>query len=161
MGRGTPATTGRNQTWSTGSGNDSAKILFDISLSPSGDFDGDGIPDSVERFGIREVETGNVVADLTNFGSVEPQAADPCRKTILIETDFMTKKLLDGHTHRPQDAALKEIQDAFGKAPVKASPNCPYPGFGTKDGVQLMIERGNSIPEKADLRAVRSREHAR
>ena len=137
---------GVNQTWSTGSGDDSARILFDISIG-DGDFDDDGIPDAVERFGVREVETGNVVADLSNFGSVNPQAADPCRKTILMEIDFLSGAA-DGHTHFPKNGALSEVQNAFSVSDVPGSSSgCPYAGFGTS-GVQLLIERSNSIPEK-------------
>lgn len=138
-----------NRGWAQGSNDPAARILFDISLSSTGDTDADGIPDGVERFGVRDVANGNVVADLTNFGSINPQAADPCRKTVLMEVDFMNGAG-DGHTHRPQDAALTELQNAFASAPPPATAPCPYAGggFGTTNGVQLLIDRGNAIGEQ-------------
>jgi uncharacterized repeat protein (TIGR01451 family) len=140
---GTGATVG---TWTRGNHSPASAILFDVSLSKTGDVDGDGIPDGVERFGVRDIADGSAVASLWNFGSIEPHAADPCKKTILMEVDYMAGAA-DGHTHRPQDGALKEIQDAFAAAPVNASP-CPYAGFGSGKGVQLLIDRGNAIPEQ-------------
>jgi len=132
--------------WSRGNHSPASAILFDVSLSKTGDVDGDGIADGVERFGIRDIADGSPVVPLYHFGSIEPHAADPCKKTILMEIDYMTGAA-DGHTHRPQDGAVKEIQDAFAAAPVNPSP-CPYAGFGTGTGIQLLIDRGNSIPEK-------------
>jgi hypothetical protein len=46
-----------------GNGLDRAKILFAISISGNADFDADGIPDSVERFGVRDTD-GNLSANL-------------------------------------------------------------------------------------------------
>jgi uncharacterized repeat protein (TIGR01451 family) len=154
---------GVDGTWSQGASSPRARILFDVSLSTTGDLDGDGIPDGVERFGIRRITDGSLAADLRSFGTVNPQPADPCRKTILLEIDFMTGAA-DGHTHAPQGPALAEVEQAFANAPVPP-PFCPYfkLGFGevAPGGVQLLIERGNAIPEAAvftldDLVASRS-----
>jgi uncharacterized repeat protein (TIGR01451 family) len=138
---------GINGTWSEGGLVPRSRVLFDISISGTGDVDLDGIPDGVERFGVRRIEDGGIAANLANFGTVTPQAADPCRKTILLELDFMTGAA-DGHSHAPKNAALTEIQQAFANAPVPAV-SCPYAqlGFGGTGGVQLLIERGNSITE--------------
>ncbi|HET6614932.1 MAG TPA: hypothetical protein VFH62_03505, partial [Dehalococcoidia bacterium] len=141
---------GINNPWTQGAGDDpDARVLFDVGIG-DGDFDDDGIPDGVERFGIRKVEDGSVVANLANFGSVNPQKADPCRKTIAIEIDYMTGAA-DGHSHIPQDAALTELQNAYAAAPVPRSANCPYSffGFGQADGVQILIERDQTFPEQA------------
>ena len=59
----------------------------------------------------------------------------------------------DGHTHRPKDAAVAEAQAAFAAAPLPPSANCPYPGFPARagNGVQLLVDRSNGIPEQAVL----------
>jgi hypothetical protein len=125
-------------------GGERGKILFDISLSNNGDIDGDGIPDSVERFGVRDVN-GNIVANMAALG------ADPCRKTIAIEVDFMDGAA-DGHTHRPQAAAITEAVNAFNAAPVPAVASCPYAGFPTQaSGVNLVVDVDDAITEQAVL----------
>lgn len=141
---------GINNPWTSGAGDDpDARVLFDIAIG-DGDFDDDGIPDGVERFGVRKIEDGSIVANLASFGTVNPQRADPCQKTILLEIDYMTGAA-DGHSHIPQDAALTELQTAYAQAPRPASANCPYSffGFGTANGVQILIERDQSFPEQA------------
>jgi hypothetical protein len=140
---------GLNGVWTTGAGGDpDARVLFDISLSSTGDIDGDGIPDGVERFGARKVEDGSIAANFANFGTVDPEPADPCRKTIAMQIDYMSGAA-DGHTHRPKDAAIREVKQAFANAPDTGF-DCPYTqlGFGS-DGVQLLIEVGSSLPEQA------------
>jgi hypothetical protein len=121
-----------------------AKILFDISVGSDGDIDDDGIPDSVERFGVRDAN-GNVVTDLAAMG------ADPCRRTIAVEIDFMGGAA-DGHMHRPQAAAITEAVDAFNAAPVAAVSPCPYAGFPTQaSGVNLVVDINNQIAEQPVL----------
>lgn len=135
-------------------GGEAGKVFFDISTG-NGDIDGDGIPDSVERFGVRD-SNGNVVADLAAMG------ADPCRKTVLLEIDWM-QGAADGHTHRPKDAAVAEAKAAFAAAPLPPVAGCPYPGFPSTagDGVQLLVDVSNGIPEQpvlglgSDFEAVR------
>jgi uncharacterized repeat protein (TIGR01451 family) len=134
---------GTNQNWTEGTGDDSAKVLFDISIDPAPDTDGDGIPDRIERFGIRDLLTGAVSADLGNPANFAGQAADPCRKTILLEIDWMQ----DGHSHRPKDGAVNELVAAFNNSTPAAVSPCPWPGFGGTGGVQLMIDRSNSVAE--------------
>ncbi len=117
-----------------------AKILFDVSLSGNGDLDGDGIPDGVERFGARDAN-GNVVANLAAMG------ADPCRKTIAVEIDFM-EQMGVGHTHRPLPAAMTETVAAFNAAPVAAVSPCPYAGFPTQPtGVNFVFDIDDALPE--------------
>lgn len=137
------------QTCSTGDGGDNdqprVKVCFDISTSEDGDTDDDGIPDGVERFGLPDAN-GN----LTPLTGVQ---MDPCRKTIALEVDWMA----DGaHSHRPTDAAVADAVAAMDSAPVDANapgsgePPCPYAGFPAKPrGVQLVIDRSNSVPEQA------------
>ena len=121
-------------------GGEAGKILFDLSLSADGDIDDDGIPDGVERFGVRNAD-GNVVADLAAMG------ADPCRPTIALQIDWMADA---GHTHRPLPAAVTDAVGAMNAAPVTAAPNCPYAGFPDRPaGVNLVIDQGNQIAEQA------------
>ena len=108
------------------------------------DVDGDGIPDAVELFGVRDA-AGTLVADMAALG------ADPCRKTVAVEIDFMAGAL-DGHTHQPKAAAIAEAVAAFNDAPVAAVASCPYAGFPTQaSGVNLVIDIDDAIPEAPAL----------
>jgi hypothetical protein len=111
-------------------GGEAGKILFDVACSQSGDIDGDGIPDGVERFGVRDSD-GDLVMDMALLG------ADPCRLNIAVEIDFMSGAS-DGHTHRPSNLAITEILDAFNGAGFLVSTlspsSCPYAGFPTQTG---------------------------
>lgn len=118
-------------------------VTFDVSLSGTGDFDGDGIPDSVELFGIRD-GGGALLLDLAALG------ADPCRASIITEIDFMDGAP-DGHTHRPLTAALAEAQAMFDAAPVPAPPGCPYPGTHKASGIDFLSVVDDPIPEQAML----------
>jgi uncharacterized repeat protein (TIGR01451 family) len=129
-------------------GGEKGRILFDIALSSNGDIDGDGIPDGVERFGIRDAN-GNLVADMAALG------ADPCRKTIAVEIDYMILDLnADGdgddpgeHSHRPMAAAITQAIEAFeDNAPDTTVPS-PYPGFPSGTGVNLIVDVDDAIPE--------------
>lgn len=121
-----------------------AKILFDISLSGNGDLDGDGIPDGVERFGVRDAN-GNLAADMAALG------ADPCRPTVAVEIDFMA----DGtHSHRPTDAAMADIVAAYNAAPINAVSPCPYAGFPAQaTGVNFIFDRdtNGALAHQANL----------
>jgi hypothetical protein len=133
----------------TGPGGEAGRILFDISLSNDGDGDDDGIPDGMERTQLRDTN-GTVVANFANLG------ADPCRKTIAVETDFMESQGV-GHTHRPKPAALTEIRQAFANAPVPVRADCPYrgtpsPPFPSGTGANLVLQVDDPIPEQAVLR---------
>jgi uncharacterized repeat protein (TIGR01451 family) len=121
-----------------------AKILFDIAIGASGDIDDDGIPDGVERFGVRDGD-GNLVADLAAMG------ADPCRKTIAVEIDFMEQAGV-GHSHRPQAAAIAEAVAAYNAAPVAAVASCPYPGFPSQPtGVNFVVDVDDAVAEQPTL----------
>ncbi len=115
-------------------------VTFDVSLDGTGDFDGDGIPDGVERFGIRDAN-GAVILDLAALG------ADPCRPSIVTEIDFMDGAA-DGHTHRPLQAALDEAAAMFDQAPVTAPSGCPYPGTHKSTGIDLISVVDDPIPEQ-------------
>ena len=119
-------------------GGEAARVFFDISLG-NGDVDADGIPDGVERFGVRD-GNGTLVADMAALG------ADPCRKTVALEIDWM-QGAADGHNHKPKPAAVTEAINSFSAAPVPVTNPCPYPGFPNGTGANLVVDVSNSIPE--------------
>ena len=112
-----------------------ARILFGVSTGGTTDIDGDGIPDAVERFGIRRAD-GAVVWN---------QGMDPCRKTILLQADWM-EGAADGHTHKPRAAAMQEVVDSFDAAPVGDVDPCPY-GTAPGDGMDFVFIPGKPLPE--------------
>lgn len=120
-----------------------ARVVFDVSLSGNGDVDGDGIPDGVERFGLRD-GNGNLLADFPGMG------ADPCRKSIAVEIDFMDTA--PDHSHQPLPAALAEATAAFDAAPVAATTACPYAGFPlATTGIDLLIDVDDALAEVENL----------
>lgn len=126
-------------------GGEAGRILFDVACSQSGDIDGDGIPDGVERFGVRNSD-GALVADMSALG------ADPCRPNIAVEIDFMGGAA-DGHTHRPSNIGLNEVRAAFDGAGLLVSTlspsSCPYAGFPDQvGGVGLLLVVDDAIPEQ-------------
>jgi uncharacterized repeat protein (TIGR01451 family) len=134
--------TGQGIGFSQGTGQESAKIIFDIAVGSNGDIDDDGIPDGVERVGIKD-DDGNVILNMAALG------ADPCRKTIAVEIDYMADA---EHSHRPTDAAVAELVTAFDIAPVDAVTACPYPGFPRKPkGIDLIVIRDQQLPEQSNI----------
>jgi uncharacterized repeat protein (TIGR01451 family) len=130
----------QNVGFSQGSGSDDAGIAqIRFGISADNDRDGDGIPDNLELFGLFD-SGGNLVADFPALG------ADPCRRTIAIEVDYMQDST---HSHRPLDAAINEIIAAFNAAPVPAISPCPYNGFPKQaSGVNLIIDRDDVLTEQ-------------
>jgi hypothetical protein len=129
-----------------GPGGEAGRVLFDISLSDDGDGDDDGIPDGIEITGVRDKD-GTLVA---NFAALK---ANPCRKTIAVEMDFM-ETLSTGHSHRPKPAAVNEVLAAFENAgEVPARQNCPYPpqAHPAKPGVNLILDVDDPVTEAATL----------
>ncbi|MET7329740.1 CARDB domain-containing protein [Nonomuraea sp. NPDC005650] len=104
------------------------------------DTDQDGIPDIVELSGVRD-RNGTVLADLPALG------ADPCRKTIILQTDWMAN---GNHSHRPKDAAIALVKNAFAAAPTKAANPCPYPGTHP-DGIDFIHIPGRQIAEQPTM----------
>ncbi len=130
----------------TDQGGEIGNIQFDIACSGTNDFDRDGIPDGVERFGIRDID-GALVVDMVALG------ADPCRPNIFVEIDFMDGAS-DGHTHKPSIDALDRVRAAFdGSGPNLVVPleGCPYPGFPKQlgGGIGLIITIDDALEEKA------------
>jgi hypothetical protein len=121
---------------------------FTIDLVPfDDDIDKDGIPNADEIYGVLDPHTGSQligqngkpVADFPGLG------ANPCRKDIAIQVDY---EVGTDHTHKPDQAAIDEIKAAFANASVSGSPGCPYPGFESQPGINLIIEIGDGIPER-------------
>ena len=131
-------------------GGEAGQILFDVSCSENGDFDGDGIPDGVERFGVVN-PNGVLLSDLSD-GITRP---DPCRPNIIVQYDMMSDA---NHNHIPHPSALNMLRTAFNNAGtlVDAPPpsDCPYAGFPTRDdgGIGLILIRGDEIGERTPVR---------
>ncbi|MFI7130931.1 CARDB domain-containing protein [Nonomuraea sp. NPDC050153] len=117
--------------------NDGRKTRLGITVDADlPDTDRDGIPDVVELSGIRD-RGGAVLADLPALG------ADPCRKTIILQVDYMA----DGrHSHRPKDDAITLVKNAFKNAPVPAANPCPY--GARSDGVDFVYIPGARLNEQ-------------
>ncbi len=141
-----------NVGWSRGNGDKSCfsdggeqgELLYDIGFGKD-NLSGDGIPDGVKRFGVRDIDTGNLVASLGTLG------ADPCRKTVAVWIDYMSGAA-DGHTHKPLPDAISLITNAYNNAPVAAVSPCPYPGFPTQPtGIKLILLIEHAVPELATM----------
>ncbi|WP_214411864.1 hypothetical protein [Sphaerisporangium fuscum] len=111
-----------DQTWNTTAGR------------PDPDTDGDGLSDRIELLGIPR-------GDGTRDTWLPEHGADPCRKTIAVEIDWLD----DGTTSdRPSPLALDEARHMFDAAPVGAAASCPY-GPTPGPGMQLLVDVSNAI----------------
>lgn len=131
--------------------------IFAVSNFGTGDLDGDGIPDRVERRGIVD-ENGSVVLDLEDLG------ASPCRKDVVVEIDYMVDDSgdSDDHSHKPVELdidgdqvpdgvypALDQVRDAFDSGrPVDGVDGCPYDGADDGDGINLISIVDEAIEEQ-------------
>jgi hypothetical protein len=116
-------------------GGEQSAMIFYITTSSNGDTDEDGIPDGVELDGIYDTN-GNLVTDMAALG------ADPCRKTVAVEIDYMTG-------HLPMGAAMNEAIQMFNNAPVDAVTSCPYAGFPrAPTGVDLLVDVDDTLTEQ-------------
>ncbi len=97
------------------------------------DSDGDGINDGDEVVGT----LGGL--DLPALG------ANPNRKTLLVEVDWIDDDLGSPHSHRPSDAAVQMLIDAFAAAPV-ANPDPTFPA-----GIELVVDYGQDAGEPAGV----------
>lgn len=111
------------------------------------DSDGDSLPDLWEIAGIDFDLDGNIDFDLTNAGTDyrgQTMTADPNRKDIFVEIDYFDCTMAGGDcdagdtsSHRPRDAALDLIVQAFNDAPVT-------PG----DGINLWVQVDEALPHQ-------------
>ena len=124
-------------------GGEQTRVWFDVSIGSDGDIDDDGIPDGVERFGIRD-GNGNLTTDMAALGS------DPCRKTIAVEVDWL--QVAGDHSHEPSAAALAEATTMMNNAPFPAVSPCPYAGFPQQaSGINLVVDVDQGIDVTADV----------
>lgn len=131
---------GNGDTANFGDGGEQASVLFDVGFG-NDNLAGDGIPDGVKHFGVRNIDDGSLVANMAALG------ADPCRKNVPVRVDYMSGAA-DGHTHKLKPEAKKLAQDTYDNAPNPAVSPCPYPGFPTKPaGIKLIIDEGRAVPE--------------
>ena len=82
---------------------------------------------------------------ITDFVKLSPEmlasGADPCRKTVAVQLDYMV---------RPLQAAIDTVIQSFDAAPVPANiTSCPYLGFPLKpSGIKLIIDVKNPVPKQ-------------
>jgi hypothetical protein len=146
--------------YAIGSGADSAAIWFSVTFGDTVDFDRDGLHDGIERSGIVTDRNGTIpqhgnlraLAANDAVGNRALTRSNPCRPTILTEIDYMVGPDGDGdgspdHTHKPQQAAIDEATAAFDAGDVPAPVNCPYAGWDTRGGVQLLMVIDDPLPE--------------
>lgn len=127
-----------------GDGGETGELLYDIGFNTDSTA-GDGIPDGVKRFGVRDINTGNPAP------GAGAGWADPCRKTVADWYDWMVLAGPNGHSHQPRQQALTDLQTAFKNAPVPAVAACPYPNTAAGTGVDLVLAQGNPTPEQTPL----------
>ncbi len=99
------AESGFAQIHSGGEGWGSTRGTRSAAIAEFPDRDGDALPDIWEGAGIDADCDGTPDIDLASLG------ADPLRKTLLVEIDYM-------EDHEPMQAALDAVVDAFAAAPV-------------------------------------------
>jgi len=125
----------------------------DVTSSPP-DFDLDGIPDAAELNGIDVDGDGTLEFNLSELG------ADPCRKTIVVEIDYMDGSIT-GFSHEPHPDLIPAVAAAFDAAPIPAAADCPFEGFPSQPGgVNFIAVVDEEVPESeffslVDLASVR------
>lgn len=120
------------------------------------DADGDGLYDQWEETGI-DIDGGGVDLDLQALGTdfrgvaIKP---DPQRKDILVEIDYFDCNQAggdctagDAHSHRPMDAALQTVVEAFANAPVS------NPEGGNGINLWIVVDEALAHQQNCDLDA--------
>ncbi len=128
--------------------NPDISVQICVSIEVSGtDADGDGIPNKWELEGIDVDRDGELELDLPAMG------ADPCRKTVITEIDWMDGAIswpTEGWTHEPSPNALGLVEQAYDNAPLEAAADCPFAGFPEKaTGVDFVGYLDEEVPEQA------------
>lgn len=92
---------------------------------------------------------GDGIPDFVKLGpEMHALGADPCRKTVAVQLDYMT---------RPLQAAIDTVEASFDAAPLPAVLPCPYFGFPQKpSGVKLIVDVDNQIPFQSWLNFTQS-----
>jgi hypothetical protein len=115
------------------------------------DLDGDGLSNDLEINGLRD-SAGNLVMTAAGkpAGDFPALGANPCRKDLLVEADYMAGA--GGHTHKPTDAAIAELRDAFASAPLPAPVGgCPFVGYSAGPGVNIIIDVDDALTEQTTV----------
>jgi len=130
-------------------GGQKGAIFFGVTLSPSADTDGDGIPDYIELHGIDYLDDDNEIQTDTAI------ICDPCRESIAVQVDYMADDDPgNAHTHRPVNAAIDEAVEMFDNAPRAAVTGdaCPYDGYPLHDsGVDLLVDISEEPLDMAEM----------
>ena len=113
------------------------KPPVEVCVAVNADRDGDGRFDSWETGGVDANRDGTV--DLALHQA--PFNADPFRKDLFVESDFMADPT---HSHAPPVGALQDVVDTFAAAPVTT----PLGGM-IKPGIALHAMLDEQIPEVA------------
>lgn len=125
--------------WVDNSGFDDDDFL---AVGGSPDADSDGIPNSVERFGVRKPDG--------TFG-FRPQdhGASPCRPDVFVKADYMAATYgTFGHLHKPSDSTKLLIKNAFNTQARPAIAKCPFPNWSHTHGVNVVFLPGEEIPHR-------------
>ncbi len=112
------------------------------------DSDGDGLPDDWEEFGLAD-DNGNLLVDLPALG------ANKFHKDIFLQIDYMDCMVEGGdcelnpsqpttHSHRPKQAAIDMVTQAFRDAPVR-NPD-------STTGIALHVEVGKPLQHQNSMR---------
>ena len=107
-------------------------------MSEQKDTDGDALPDSWEIDGFDYDSDGTVDVDLAAMG------ADPLRKDLFVEIDWLTKDPIKigpismggGYSYPPSGAAVSKVVSAFR--------NWPVPNPDGSQGINLHIDAGSA-----------------
>ena len=104
------------------------------------DPDGDGLPTSWERCGLKVIERPDPAPDITKVCRLEPcsldlaaMGADPLTKDVFVEVDWM-RKGPHRRSHWPRRRAVKQVVESFLDAPVS------NPSGAT--GIRLHLDAG-------------------
>ncbi len=100
-------------------------VLRFVSADATADTDGDALPDRWEVLGYDHHDDGSIDVDLPAMG------ANPYRKDVFVEIDWMTNHHLD-------NAAIAQVVDAFAAAPV--------PNPNRTSGITLHVDNGSDSP---------------
>ncbi|HLU47489.1 MAG TPA: hypothetical protein VK116_05370, partial [Planctomycetota bacterium] len=118
---------------SDGTGGRAAQLVLDVSasatLDPAGDSDQDGLLDSWEICGVGTL-------DLPSLG------ADPYRKDLFVEIDWMAELGESGHTHAPFLPALLAAWHELDRAPIA---NIAPGREPRRSGIALHVDVGSSL----------------
>lgn len=106
-----------------------------------GDRDGDGLWDSWETNGVDVDYDGTIDLPIHK----PPYNADPDHKDIFLEIDWMETAT---HSHKPKQAAIDNVTEAFANAPIDAGGIDNPDG---KPGITLHVDVSNKVPHQDHL----------